>query len=141
MLGCLWLACAGADEIEPREIVLGVDVCERCHMIIDDANMAAQWVENDGTTHVFDEPGELVAWLEEGDRAAGVGFVADLAGAGWVDVYAASFVRGATRTFMGFGVVAFADRARADSLAFARGGVVLDWNALQAGGVSGAHTH
>jgi copper chaperone NosL len=132
------LACRSSGEGGPRDIVLGVDVCERCHMIIDDETRAAQWVDAEGGTHVFDEAGELVAWLAEGERGEGRAFVADAGGAGWVAAEAASFVHGAVGTPMGFDVVAYQDRARADSLAAARGGVVLAWAALLKEGVAGA---
>lgn len=135
-------ACGGAPaELAPAEIAWGVDVCERCHMVIDDPDRAAQWVEAEGVARTFDEPGDLVAWLAEGGRAEGRAFVGDFAGTGWVAAEAASFVRGAVATAMGHDVIAYRDRARADSLAVARGGRVVDWSTLLREGVSndGAH--
>lgn len=135
-------SCGGEPaELAPAEVAWGVDVCERCHMVIDDPDRAAQWVERTGEARKFDEPGDLVAWLAEGERAEGRAFVGDFAGTGWVPAEAASFVRGAVSTAMGHDVIAYRDRARADSLAAARGGRVVDWSMLLREGVSndGAH--
>ncbi len=38
-------SCGGEPaELAPAEVAWGVDVCERCHMVIDDPDRAAQWV-------------------------------------------------------------------------------------------------
>jgi copper chaperone NosL len=141
---CAALAACGRApaELTPAEIAWGVDVCERCHMVIDDPDRAAQWVEPSGVARKFDEPGDLVAWLAEAGRGAeGRAFVGDFAGTGWVAAEAASFVRGAVTTAMGHDVIAFRDGSRADSLAAARGGRVVDWPTLLREGVSDDVTH
>lgn len=143
MVGALILGgCDGSSgEGLPRDIVLGVDVCEYCHMIIDDIDRAAQWVETGGEFRVFDEAGDLVAWLKQGQRPGGRAWLADADGKGWIAAEDASFVSGAVSTAMAFDLVAFRDRARADSLVAARGGRVLDWGAVLNEGVEGDHAH
>src|SRR5690606_17455236 len=85
-------ACGGTSgPPAPRDVVLGVDVCEYCHMSVDEPDFAAQWVAADGRKLVFDEPGCLLAWLDDHAGAKGTAFVADAEGTGWLPATEASF--------------------------------------------------
>jgi len=138
----LGVACAGeTGPPAPREIVFGVDVCEYCHMSVDDLELAAQWVEPGGRARPFDEPGCLVAWLQAEPSRPGAGFVADADGTGWVPVEEASFVRGGPATSMGFDIRAYRSREAAERAAAETGGTVMDWETLRREGVRDAHTH
>jgi len=125
----------------PRDVAIGVDVCEYCHMSVDDLERAAQWVEPDGNTRIFDEPGCLVAWLQKHPDARGHAFFADTQGSGWIPAAEATFIRGASRTAMGFDVLAYRDRETAASIAAQQDGVVLTWTTLREEGVDHAHAY
>lgn len=139
--GCGGDAVAG----EPREIRVGVDACEYCHMSVDDVERSAQWVPASGPALMFDEPGCLVAWLQRNPAAEGRAFVADGAGSGWVPAEQGAYLVGRVRTGMGFDVVAYAattdaaarlgDAAEGDGA----GGEVLSWSELLERGVVDAH--
>lgn len=134
------LGCAGASgPPTPREIVAGVDVCEYCHMTVDDPGWAAQWLEPGGKTLLFDEPGCLVAWLAAHPGEQGEAYFGDAEGTGWIPAAEAVFVRGGASTGMGFDIVAYRSREAADRLAAELGGDVLDWSAFVREGV--AHVH
>lgn len=136
----LLAGCAsGPGAPAPREVALGVDACEYCHMSIDDPYRAAQWVRSDGHVHKFDEPGCLLAWLQRSPDAAGAAFVADEEGSGWVPAESARFLRGAVRTDMGFDVLAFRSAQAAAGRAAGSGGAVLDWETIRREGVEDAH--
>ena len=62
------------DSHGPRAIVAAVDVCEYCHMTPDDHSLAAQWVDLNGKTYVFDEPGCLIAWLDSNTDTKGTAY-------------------------------------------------------------------
>lgn len=140
--GLLAAACGGeAGPPAPRELMLGVDVCEYCHMSVDDPGLAAQWVEPGGKRIVFDEPGCLVAWLREHPGRTGEAFVADAEGGGWMPVAEASFVRDGPTTSMGFNVRAYRSGETAARVAEETGGVVRDWTTLLEEGVRHAHAY
>lgn len=136
--GCGGDAVAG----QPRDIVLGVDVCEYCHMSVDDVERAAQWVPASGPPVTFDEPGCMVAWLQRNPGVEGQAFVADGAGGGWVPAEDGAYLVGRVRTGMGFDVVAYAMDADAAEMAGGEGGAageVLSWTELLERGVVDAH--
>ena len=135
-------ACGGTSAPPaPRDVVLGVDVCEYCHMSVDEPDFAAQWVAADGRKLVFDEPGCLLAWLDDHAGAKGTAFVADAEGTGWLPATEASFVHGGVSTAMGFDIRAFRSRDAAEKVAAETGGAVRDWATLISKGVGNAHTH
>lgn len=138
----LVIGCAGAaGPPMPREIVGGVDVCEYCHMTVDDPGRAAQWLEPGGRALLFDEPGCLVAWLAARPGAAGEAFFGDAEGTGWVPADDVSFIRGGPGTGMGFDVVAYRSAAMAQRVAAEMGGRVVDWEELLREGVASGHEH
>ena len=137
-------AGCGGDAVsgQPRDIAVGVDACEYCHMSVDDLERAAQWVPASGPAVTFDEPGCLIAWLQRNPGAEGRAFVADGAGGGWVPAEAGAYLVGRVRTGMGFDVVAYAADADAAALLGEQGGgagEVLSWTELLERGVVDAH--
>ncbi|HEX6927288.1 MAG TPA: nitrous oxide reductase accessory protein NosL [Longimicrobiaceae bacterium] len=137
MLAFLTMGCTGAGaERGPRELALGIDACEYCHMTVDDPLRAAQWIPREGRILTFDEPGCLVAWLQRNPDAEGRAFVADAETGEWLPAHDAVFHVGVTRTGMGFDVVSYADGADPPA-----GGELLRWDELLTRGVRDAHTH
>jgi len=135
-------ACSAAGGVpRPRDVQAGADACEYCHMQVDDVSMAAQFVEAAGRVRMFDEPGCLVAWMEDHPEAVGTAFVADAAGGEWVPAELAVWVRHGAKTGMGFDLVTFRDPADAAARARASGGTVVDWRTVVREGVGDAHAH
>lgn len=144
LLALLLAGCSGGTGTRsPKELALGVDACSFCHMSVDDARRAAQWIPEKGQAEVFDEPGCLAAWLRGRPDEPGYAWVADEESGRWVVAEEAHYLVDAVGTGMGFDAVAFADRAAAEArLASAgRGGEIIDWNALIARGGTVAHVH
>ena len=112
----------------PPEINYGRDVCARCGMIISEERYAAGLVAQDGTATVFDDSGELVAFVQvEGLQQRRV-WVHDYDTKRWIDGEKAFFVVDATaQTPMGTGVVTFEQQAAAATYAAANQGRVLTW--------------
>lgn len=137
MPGC----AAGGGAPTPREIVQGVDVCEYCHMTVDDPGRAAQWLEPGGRVLLFDEPGCLVAWLASRPGVEGEAYVGDAGETGWIPAHEAAFIVGGPATSMGFDIVAYRSRDAAERVAAEIGGKVLDWQGLLDEGVSNGHRH
>jgi copper chaperone NosL len=136
------VGCAGAaGPPEPREIMVGVDVCEYCHMTVDDPGRAAQWIEPGGKALLFDEPGCLVAWLQADPGRPGEAFFGDAEETGWVPAGDVTFILDGPGTGMGFDIVAYRSPAAARQVAGETGGRVVDWQALLREGVSGVHGH
>ena len=137
----LLVAAAAACEREPRpieppEIVYGEDVCDRCGMIISEERYAAGIMVEDeeGRAYrLFDDVAAVALYENEHPDVRVIGrWVKDYVTRGWLTADSAAYVRGADlETPMAFGVVATA-RARADSLAGALDGRVLDWSELTA---------
>lgn len=116
-------ACRGDAPGGPPRYVSGRDACARCGMAVSEARFAGGWIGPDGESVVFDDPGELLAALaEQPDRAASA-WVRDFETGEWTRVREAAFVRApGLATPMGTGVVAFAERSRADTFARSRPG-------------------
>jgi copper chaperone NosL len=131
-------ACAGDRSTGPPEIHYGLEECRHCRMIVSEERFAAAVVE-DGEAAPFDDLGCLVAHLRErGDgvpadsSGAGndmVAWVHDYPTGGWLPAAGAHFVRDPeVITPMGSGLLAFADRARAEEVA--TGAEVWSWGEL-----------
>lgn len=136
--GC---AAGAAGPPSPRELVAGVDVCEYCHMMVDEPGRAAQWLEPGGKALLFDEPGCLVAWLLARPEAAGEAFFGDAGGTGWIPAAEASFIREGPGTGMGFDIVAYRSAEAARHVAAEMGGRVVAWRQLLSEGVAHGHEH
>jgi nitrous oxide reductase accessory protein NosL len=135
-------ACAGAAGAPgPRDFEIGVDVCEYCHMAVDDPGRAAQWVEPGGRRLFFDEPGCLVAWLQARPGHVGEAFFGDAEDTGWVPAAEVAFIREGPGTGMGFDVVAYRSPDAARQVAAETGGRVVGWHDLLREGVASVHGH
>ncbi len=135
-LGLLLTAAAcgsGSPEAKPPEIAYGQDVCDHCGMLISDERFAAGYVTAGGETRRFDDIGDLLAYDAERGEDVAAYWVHDYDTAGWLRAEDAWFLStpGVT-TPMASGLVAFAERSRADGLAASDGGVVMQWDELSA---------
>jgi len=122
--------------IEPPEIAYGEDVCDRCGMIISEDRYAAGMMveDEDGRAYrLFDDVAAVALYEGEHPDVRVIGrWVKDYVTRQWLTADSAAYVEaGSLETPMAFGVVATA-RARADSLAGALDGRVLDWGELVA---------
>lgn len=126
-------ACAGGPDFDtPPEIRYGEDVCQRCQMIINEARFAAAYVTADGQTRLFDDLGEMLAYHDEFVEEIVVYWVHDYDTAEWAKADSAYFVQSAEPTPMGFGLVAFTDRDRAEIWAADHAASVLTFDQLMA---------
>jgi len=116
-------------------IVLGVDRCEFCGMVITDLRFAAMYYdERSGRWLKFDDIGCMLYTLKSlgeyrGDRA----IVFDYDTKRPINASDAWFVVGDPKllpTPMGSGIAAFADKRRAEEFAAEVNGTVLDWDGL-----------
>lgn len=136
--GLLAGACGGESGAEPPEIRYGEDVCDRCGMIISEARFAAAYVTEEGEARRFDDIGDLLAFDAERGEEVAAYWAHDYETAEWVRAEEAWYVRAESiDTPMGHGIVAFAERARAEAKAAETGGEVLGWPALLALGTGG----
>lgn len=142
LLALAGMGCgAAAGPPGPRALDPAVDVCEYCHMTVDDPGRAAQWLEPGGKARLFDEPGCLVAWLEAQPDLPGEAFFGDADETGWVPAAEAIFILNGPSTGMGFDIVAYRSRDRAAQVAREFGGKLMDWTDLLREGVGYGHVH
>ncbi len=138
----LLVACGGGSDLnEPPDIRYGEDVCERCLMIINEARYAAAYVTPDGEPRLFDDIGGMAAHIDEAldDGAPEDGVPEDVA-VYWVHDYDTEEWLKAEEAFyvesedlatpMGFGIVAFAVRERAEEWAAEQGGTLRSYSEL-----------
>lgn len=140
VLALLAVACRGDAPGDPPRAALGRDSCARCGMAVTEARYAGGWVSADGTAVVYDDPGELLAALRSEPSHAAAAWIGDYETGAWVRVRDAFFVRAeGLATPMGTGVVAFAERGRAEAFLSSRAGAVpVDWPAVGAAKAGGA---
>lgn len=118
----LVVACGGElrfDPDQPPTIAYGEEVCHRCGMSIDAPDFAAALRRPDGAELHFDDVGELMLALAEGelelDGALAWVFAVDTGS--WVKADAARFVREPeVISPMGFGIRAYASEAPAGAV-------------------------
>jgi copper chaperone NosL len=135
VLGSTALVLAGcgdkASGTEPPKISYGKDRCARCGMIISDERFAGGLVEPDGDALVFDDPGELIAQIQEEGLKDRRVWVHDYITKEWIDGTQAFFVvDDDLMTPMGTGVVALGTRDEAERLAAEKGGRVMTWQEI-----------
>lgn len=121
-----------ADASKPPDLKLGKDTCHRCGMMISEERHAAALVDKKGDAQLFDDTGEmLMTAQEEGVNDRHV-WVHDFdSGSTWIDGTKAFYVASKNvMTPMGTGVVAFAERRKAEVLATAQAGTTMDWNEM-----------
>jgi copper chaperone NosL len=116
LLATLLAAACGRGTDAPPAIAYGQVNCDYCHMSVEVERRAAQLVPVAGRPRVFDESGCLLHALavagapEPGDRL----WVHDEATGAWIDARTAFFVLPSRPPAgMMYGVLAYADRARA----------------------------
>lgn len=116
---------------EPPKIAYGKDLCARCRMIISEERFAGGLVEPDGDALVFDDPGELIAQVQEEGLKDRRVWVHDYITKKWIDGTQAFFVVDDNlMTPMGTGVVALETRDEAERLAVEMGGRVMTWQEI-----------
>ncbi|MBX5445554.1 nitrous oxide reductase accessory protein NosL [Sphaerobacter sp.] len=125
----LLVGCGGNDPDKPPEIAYGRDTCARCGMIISEERHAAGLVDASGKQDVFDDAGEMVAFVQEhglGDRRV---WVHDFDSQEWIDGTTAFYVASPDATTpMGTGLVAFATRESAEAYSRDHAGTVMTWD-------------
>ncbi len=126
-------ACSSGPDLEqPPDIRYGEDACDRCLMIINEARYATAYVTSDGETRRFDDIGGMVRYDKELAEEVAVYWVHDYKTEEWLKADNAYYVTGSgLHTPMGFGIIAFATLARAQSWAENEGGVVMEFSALR----------
>lgn len=117
----------------PPDVRYAVDPCDRCQMIVSEERFAAAYVTPAGETRRFDDLGCLTAFLQERPEEVAQAWAHDHETRAWVRAAEATFVRApGVITPMGTGLVAAADRARADALAARTSGQALTYEAFLA---------
>lgn len=132
LLAALLVSCQPRPSLDaPPEIRYGEDVCDLCHMIINEARFAAACVTRQGEARRFDDIGDLVAYHTAHAEEAAAFWVHDYDTEEWLRAEQATFVvSDAFHTPMGHGIVAVADAARAQELAASVGGRVVAFSDL-----------
>lgn len=118
--------------VEPVAIA-AEDICGYCRMAISEKQYAAEFVDRDGQAFKFDDIGCMIAHLKTRKDRADIAayFVADVESRSWLKAEDAALVRSKElKTPMGFGIVAFKDRERADHAAGAYHGTVATFAEL-----------
>jgi copper chaperone NosL len=102
----------------PEPIRYDRDACDHCRMHFATRGFAAERRDAKGELRKYDDLGCML--IAASHEASGPAWVEDHAGAGFVPLLAATFVRGGDlRTPMNHGVVAFKDAAVAETFAAA----------------------
>ncbi|HYK88894.1 MAG TPA: nitrous oxide reductase accessory protein NosL [Acidobacteriota bacterium] len=99
-------------------------------MAISEQRFAAELIDNAGSAHKFDDLGCMKSYLKNGNPRVQVAacFVMDYETRRWVTGPEASYVRSQEfKTPMSGGIVAFADRTRAERSALRHKGAVLSY--------------
>lgn len=127
-------ACQSTSEADtPPEIRYGEDTCDRCQMIINEARHASAYVTADGQTRRFDDIGDMLIFSDETGDNVSAYWVHDYDSESWLKADQAAFVRSEQEpTPMGFGIIAFSSRERAESWASENGGMVMTFAELMA---------
>jgi copper chaperone NosL len=116
----------GKPDQGPAAIVWGRDTCARCRMILSEPGYAGQMRDREGTLHIFDDVGCLVAAIVQTHAEVPEAWVEDHAGGGFTPLLAAHLVRAPQApTPMGHGLVAFKDAPAAQGFAAANAGTVV----------------
>jgi len=128
----------------PPKINHGHDVCDRCHMIISEERYSSGLVGEDGEKRIFDDAGEMVAFMQEnpGIYDDWRVWVHDYDSVKWIDGKTAHYVHSMHAiTPMGSGVLAFESRHHADEHAEQHGGTVMNWQTLLSSFQMPMHPH
>lgn len=144
----VWLlvSCSNAPDFDqPPEIRYGEDVCERCQMIINEARFAAAYVTAEGDARSFDDIGGMFDYNTTMSEDVAVFWVHDFDTEEWLKAEQAYYVEGDHITPMGFGIVAFGLKSRAEAWAAENDGRLITFNNLLSGSetldMSDSHDH
>lgn len=119
---------------QPPDIAFGRDVCEQCGMIISEARFACATVLDDGSSHKFDDIGEMVMYhFDHPDQQVTAYFVHDYNTEAWTRAEPAFYVQSDNiKTPMGHGLAAFAAKTDAEAYATKAGGKVFNFDEMRA---------
>jgi copper chaperone NosL len=139
LLAFITAACSNKPDLEtPPEIRYGEDTCQRCLMIINETRFAASYVTGTGDVRLFDDIGEMFAYVDEVPENVIVFWVHDYDTEEWIKGKAAHYVAAdGLQTPMGFAIVAVSTPERAERLAAETGGTVHTFESLMALAVAG----
>ncbi|MCM2272422.1 MAG: nitrous oxide reductase accessory protein NosL [candidate division Zixibacteria bacterium] len=132
LLIVLFFALGGCSASGPTPIIYGTDLCDYCDMTIADKAFGSELVTKKGKVFKFDSIECLAAAEAVGDHAASEidsRWVTDFHNAGiFLNSESALLVASdRQKSPMGVGLVAVADRSRADQLIAAKGGKLVNW--------------
>lgn len=122
----------GSGTTTPPTIRYGRDVCAQCGMIISDARFAAAATAADGSSLVFDDIGDLLAYQRAHAPEWVVVWVHDYETEEWLRAEEAWYLLGGeVHSPMGWGIAAFADEESARARQSELGGELLRWEELR----------
>jgi copper chaperone NosL len=129
-------ACAtnASSDPQPPNIAYGRDVCEQCGMIISEPRFATATVLEDGTSHKFDDIGDMVLYhFDHPDQKVKAYFAHDYNSQEWIRAETATFVASdQIKSPMGHGLAAFLKSSDAESFASEVNGKVMNFEGLRA---------
>ncbi|WP_138751411.1 nitrous oxide reductase accessory protein NosL [Paenibacillus sinopodophylli] len=117
MLVLLLTSACGAKEYKPQAINEETDKCVICNMAVKDDPYATQLITTDGQSLKFDDIGCMNEWkVQNGTETVGAEFVRDHSSGDWIKYEKAYYAYDAAYvTPMAYGVIAFEDKASAQS--------------------------
>lgn len=122
------VACARPSGPRPPDIAYGKDPCANCGMLINDPRFAAAYVTRNGQARLFDDIGCMIDYYRDHPEDVAAFYVRDFEGGEWIEADRAVLVLAPdVPTPMGYGLLAFATRDRAEAFARDHGGQVMDW--------------
>ncbi|MCP4357819.1 MAG: hypothetical protein GY796_07380 [Chloroflexi bacterium] len=129
----LLAACGSGPNLEdPPNIRYGADVCDECSMIINESRYAASYITPAGEVRRFDDLGGMLAYESKHHEDVHIYWVHDFNTEEWIMAKEAAFVLDEdTTTPMGWGLLAFADKADAEHFISENGGTLTVWADLQ----------
>lgn len=141
-------ACApGQPEMAPPDIVYGETPCVECSMIISDVRFAAGYAREIAAgryeSKAFDDIGDMLIHAEKhAEDKITAWYVHDYETEDWLDAQQAHFVVSPKLpTPMGYGILAFAERASAERVAAEAEGELLTWEELRQQAPKSGHGH
>ncbi len=117
LAGLMAVGC-GKEMPKPVEVVVDVDKCEICNMMIGDEAFATEIILKGGKVLKFDDIGCMYDWEKKnGTEQIEVAYVHDHASKEWIDAKDAAFVYDKTlQTPMAYGVYSFKNKSDAEAL-------------------------